>query len=221
MIFLLVENYPVFCREGSIIPLSLDMSWTNPINMEFVIFPGCDGVYNLYEDDGISNDYKNEIHYLTKLEFKYEKDNYTYKMTPVDTQYSIPNNRNYRIRFKNTGNSNVNVSVNDVSYPVQSYLDKSDLIVVINNVATSATVIVNVSGNNIEVEAVKLINYDIKGIIDDLEIETIIKEKVDDIMFSNMTIKKKRIAIRKLKKYKLEPKFINMFLNLLEYIDTV
>ena len=40
-------------------------------------------------------------------------------------------------------------------------------------------------------------------------------------MFSNMTIKKKRIAIRKLKKYKLEPKFINMFLNLLEYIDTV
>ena len=92
---------------------------------------------------------------------------------------------------------------------------------VINNVATSATVIVNVSGNNIEVEAVKLINYDIKGIIDDLEIETIIKEKVDDIMFSNMTIKKKRIAIRKLKKYKLEPKFINMFLNLLEYIDTV
>jgi alpha-glucosidase (family GH31 glycosyl hydrolase) len=215
------EDYPVFCREGSIIPLSLDMSWTNPINMEFVIFPGCDGVYNLYEDDGISNDYKNEVHYLTKLEFKYEKDNYVYKMMPVDTQYSIPNNRNYRIRFKNTGNSNVNVSVNGVSYPVQSYLDKSDLVVVINNVATSATIIVNVSGNDIEVEAVKLINYDIKGIIDDLEIETIIKEKVDDIIFSNMTIKKKRIAIRKLKKYKLEPKFINMFLNLLEYIDTV
>ena len=67
----------------------------------------------------------------------------------------------------------------------------------------------------------KLINDDIRGILDDLEIETRLKEKIDEILFGELPIKKKRIAIRKLKKQKLEPKFIKMFLKLLEYIDTV
>ena len=61
----------------------------------------------------------------------------------------------------------------------------------------------------------------IRGILEDLEIETTLKERIGAVLFSNLSIKKKRIAIRKLKKYKLEPKFVKMFLNLLEYIDTV
>ena len=67
----------------------------------------------------------------------------------------------------------------------------------------------------------KLIDDDIKGILEDLEIETLLKTKIDEILFSELPIKKKRIAIRKLKRQKLEPKFIKMFLKLLEYIDTV
>ena len=67
----------------------------------------------------------------------------------------------------------------------------------------------------------KLINDDIKGILEDLEIETTLKEKIDNILFNQIPVKKKRIAIRKLKRAGLEPKFIKMFLNLLEYIDTV
>ncbi len=215
------EDYPVFCREGSIIPLSLDKTTDCPVNMEFVIFPGSDGVYNLYEDDGITNNYKNANHYLTELNFKFEKDHYVFTMKPLDPHYSIPNNRNYKIRFKNTRSAMISVTVNGANYAASAYLDKSDLVVAMDGVPTSGTVVVTVSGTNIGVEAVRLINDDIKGILDDLEIGTIIKEKADEIMFSDLPIKKKRIAIRKLKKYKLEPKFINMFLNLLEYIDTV
>ena len=33
--------------------------------------------------------------------------------------------------------------------------------------------------------------------------------------------KKKRIEIRKLRKFKLEPKFVNLFLKLLEYLSEV
>lgn len=215
------EDYPVFCREGSIIPLSLDKGVDNPVNMEFVIFPGSDGNYKLYEDDGISNSYKSANHYLTDLDFKYQKDNYTFTIKPLDPHYNIPNNRNYKVRFKNTLGAVINVTVNGKNFSASAYLDKTDLVVVMNDVPTSGNVMVSVTGENIMVESVKLINDDIKDIIDDLEIETIIKEKADAIMFSDLTIKKKRIAIRKLKKYKLEPRFITMFLNLLEYIDTV
>ena len=41
----------------------------------------------------------------------------------------------------------------------------------------------------------------------------------DDIIFSNHDIKQKRIALRKLSKDKLEYKYINMFINLLEFIQ--
>ena len=40
----------------------------------------------------------------------------------------------------------------------------------------------------------------LNGILEDLEIETILKERIDAVLFSNLSTKKKRIAIRKLKK---------------------
>ena len=215
------EDYPVFCREGSIVPLSLDNNTDNPINMEFVVFPGCDGNYKLYEDDGITTGYKSSVYSLTDLNLKYEKDNYVFTIKPIDMYYSLPSKRNYMIRFKNTTNASVVVTVNGQVYQSQTYLERSDLVVVIKEVSPSSSVAIDVTGTNIMVEAVSLINDDIREILNDLEIDTVIKEKADAIMFSDLTVKKKRIAIRKLKKYKLEPRFITMFLNLLEYIGNV
>ena len=47
------------------------------------------------------------------------------------------------------------------------------------------------------------------------------KEKIDAIIFADIPIKKKRIAIRKLRRKGLERKFIKLFLRLLEYVGTV
>ena len=55
----------------------------------------------------------------------------------------------------------------------------------------------------------------------DLQIETYLKEKIADIIFSDLPIKKKRIAIRKLKRDSLSKEYINLFLKLLEYIEQV
>ena len=52
-----------------------------------------------------------------------------------------------------------------------------------------------------------------------MEINTIIKEQIDAIIFSDLPITKKRISLRKLKKVGLEPKYINMFIGLLEFIE--
>ena len=45
-----------------------------------------------------------------------------------------------------------------------------------------------------------------------------LKEIVASILFSEEDIKKKRINIRKLRRKGLHPKYITMFLKLLEYI---
>ena len=64
-------------------------------------------------------------------------------------------------------------------------------------------------------------NEDIASIISDLKIKTFLKERIHAIIFSDLSIAKKRILIKKLKKDGLEPQFIRMFLRLLEYISEI
>ena len=54
------QDYPVFARAGSIIPMAIldDINDTRPPkNMEIHIFPGCSNRFTLYEDDGQTNLY--------------------------------------------------------------------------------------------------------------------------------------------------------------------
>ena len=216
------EDYPVFCREGSIIALSLDYGTELPTNMEIIVFPGSNGNYKLYEDDGISNNFKNGSFSLTEFQFEYQKNLYELTIQNTSNPGILPQTRNYRIRFKNTKIANVVIQTGNTTIPGNIYLEKNDLVIELSSISTSNSLKIQCSSDQpIEISMTRLINDDIKGILEDLEIETTLKEKIDAILFSDLSIKKKRIAIRKLKRSKLEPKFIKMFLNLLEYIDTV
>jgi len=215
------DEYPVFCKAGSIIPLSLDDNTNNPENLELVIFPLASNTYVMYEDDGISNAYTKDDYMLTRIDYKYQKDNYSL-MINCSNKLNIVNKRNYKIRFKNTVNiTDVNVLYNDNICDVNVYYDREDFVIETNDIESSGKLFINIRGTNIELEAISLINEDIRGILNDLEIETVLKEKIDKILFSDDSVRKKRIEIKKLKKYKLEPKFINMFIKLLEYIGNV
>ena len=216
------EDYPVFCREGAIIPLSMEMNTELPTNMEVLVFPGANGSYLLYEDDGISNNYKNGSYGLTEFQFQYTLNHYELTIQNKGNPGLLPAFRNYKIRFKNTKSGNVEIKsgVNTISGKV--YNERNDLVIEVGNISSGNSLTVTCSSDGILLNSMeKLINDDIKGILEDLEIETVLKEKIDDILFSDLSIRKKRIAIRKLKRAKLEPKFIKMFLNLLEYIKTV
>ena len=62
---------------------------------------------------------------------------------------------------------------------------------------------------------------DIDSILLDLPINTVLKEKISSIMFSDLPLKKKRIEIRKLRKFNLTSEYIRLFLRLLEYISQI
>ena len=64
-------------------------------------------------------------------------------------------------------------------------------------------------------------NEDIELILSDLQIETLLKEKIASILFSNESFRDKSLKIRKLKKYNLDKSFIKLFLKLLEYLDEI
>ena len=105
-------------------------------------------------------------------------------------------------------------------FKYETYQDDTDFIVHLKDAPTTKQITVNCKGKDIEIDAVRIINEDINSIISDLMIETSLKERIAAIVFSkDLSIRKKRIMIRKLKSNGLSPMFVRMFLNLLEYIS--
>ncbi len=220
------EDYPVFVKAGSIIPLSNDnnlFDTTPPKNMEIQIFPGRSNLYQLYEDDGMSDLYNKGFYIKTNIDYNYLLNNYTVIIRAIEGKSEIiPKFRNYKIRFRNTKQADEVITyVNDMPIRNKHYTEGPDFIVEVKDVTTIGQLTVNCKGKDIEIDALRLINDDIEDIISDLTIETELKEKIDEVIFSDLTIKKKRIGIRKLRNKGLERRFVRLFLKLLEYIDQV
>lgn len=221
------EDYPVFAKAGAIIPLSMNTENNNidaPKDLEIQIFPGRNNVYNLYEDDGISNLYLDGKYLLTNIEYNYMPNNYTVIIRPISgTKGVIYETRNYKINFRNTKKSNnVLTYVNNKKIENNSYVSGNDFIVEIKNVPTLEQLTINCKGTDIEIDALRIINDDIEGILNDLPIDTEIKEHIDKIIFNaETTIKQKRLQIRRINNKNLERKYVELFLKLLEYISQV
>ena len=213
------EDYPVFVKAGSIIPMSYNIKEDIPSTLELNIYPLSDGTYNLYEDDGITNNYEKGMYMITNFSYHYEKDNYTLKISKSEGK-NLLSKRNYLLRFKNTKNIKA-VYIEDKSITYNCYYDKNDFIIQINNLIVGRDLEVNIKGENVLVSSIRLINEDIKEILYDLAINTSLKDKLDEILFSDLDVKKKRIKIRKLKKKGLDNKYIKIFINLLEYIQKI
>lgn len=220
------QDYPVFVKAGSIIPLSNDdnlFDTTPPTNLEIQVFPGRSNLYQLYEDDGMSDLYNKGFYIKTNIDYNYLPNNYTVIVRAMEGKSGIiPKHRNYKIVFRNTKQADEVITyVNDQEIKNKHYTSGPDFIVEVSNVSTIGQLTVNCKGKDIEIDAVRLINDDIEGIISDLTIETEMKEKIDAVIFSDLPMKKKRIAVRRLRNKGLKPKFIRLFLKLLEYIEQV
>ena len=95
---------------------------------------------------------------------------------------------------------NVTVYFNADKLESENYIDGNDFIVEVKDVPTIGQLTINCKGKDIEIDAVRVINDDIDSILMDLKINTYLKEEISDIIFGDLPMNKKRIAIRKLKK---------------------
>ena len=213
------EDYPVFVKAGAIIPMQTVVKEDIPTTLEVAIYPLASSEYSLYEDDGFSKNYTKGMYMITKFNYQYEPDNYTFSISKIDGK-NLLSTRNYIIRFKNTRNI-TEVNINDKMIKYNCYYDKNDFIIKIDNQMVGRDININIKGQNILVSSVRLINEEIKEILYDLEINTTLKEKLDEILFSDLDVHKKRIKIRKLKRRGLDNKYIKIFINLLEYIQKI
>lgn len=217
------QDYPVFVKMGAIIPMAYGddiYSTKPPKNMEIQIFPGKSNNYVMYEDDGETNLYLKNNFLLTSIDYNYMPNNYTVIVRALEGKGDIiPPTRNYKFVFRNTKRAeDLVVYRNYEQIPYESYVDGPNFIVEVKDVPTFGhQLTVNCKGNDIEIDAVRLVNDDIEGILSDLQIKTEHKEQIDKIMFSDLPVRKKRIAVRRLRH--IEKKFIQLCLKLLEYVE--
>ena len=217
------EDYPIFVKRGGIIILNNDfdkLNFTgNPKSLEVHIFPGESNTFNLFED----KNEEEEKHLITQFDYNYLPNNYTLIIRNIDGVKDVaPEKRSYKIRFRNVKKAeNVICYFNDSQIKTISYVDDSDFVVEIKDVPTMGQLTLNCKGKDIELDAIRFINDDIDNILLDLPINTVLKEQISAIMFSSLPIKKKRIEIRKLRKYNLGKEYIRLFLKLLAYIETI
>ncbi len=227
VLFFKDEDFPVYAKSGAIIPLAqLDENinvTTAPKSLEIHVFPGQSNFYNLYEDDGVTRLHEEGYYINTRIEYNYLANNYTLIIRPTEGKSGIiPALRNYKIRFRNTKNADeVRVLLDQDVMAYKSYVDGPDFIIEINEVNTLKQLTVYCKGQDIEIDAVRLINEDIDSIISDLQIKTSLKEELANIFYSEEDIKTKRIAIKKLRMKGLSSIFIRMFVKLLEVIAEI
>ena len=230
ILFYREEEYPYFVREGAIIPLNnlkQQDGYSNntncPKNMEIKVFPGRSNSYKLYEDDGISEYYKQGYYIVTGMEYEYSKNSYTFTIKPIEGRTGIiPEYRNYRICFKNMKEPElINVFINGSLVSASSYEKNNSFYVDVDNVSTLQELKILCMGSSMEVEGEMLVTNDVESVISDLAIPTELKDKIDKVMFSDESNSRKRILVKKLKSSGLDSKFINLLLRLLEYLDQV
>lgn len=222
-----IENYPVFVKAGAIIPLSGVndlMSPDPPKELEIHIFPGQSNSYNLYEDDGLTEKYKTGRFVITNIDYNYLNNNYTLIIRAVEGKSDLLFlKRDYKIRFRNTKEAtNVKVYANDIEIPFTSYLMDNDFVIEVKEVSTSSQLTINCAGSDIEIDALMLINDDIDSILSDLKVPTNLKDTIASILFSEtLSIPKKRVEIKKLKRKGLDSRSVKIFLRLIEYMSEV
>ena len=224
--FYKVDDYPVFAHAGSIIPLSNRSDYNNtgiPTDLEIQIFPGVSNTYTLYEDDGVTALYKEGYFLKTSIDYNYLQNNYTVIIRSIDGKSGIvPDKRNYKMVFRNTKKADeVTAYFNNEKVDVKCSIDAADFVVEIKDCPTVGQLTINCKGQDIEIDAMRLINDDVNSILMDLQIDTYKKEEIAQIMFGDLPLNKKRIEIRKMKKTGLSKEDVNLFLRLLDYISEV
>lgn len=83
-----LKTIPLFVKAGGIIPLGPDVQWATEKpwdNLEIVVYPGADGSFTLYEDEG--DNYNYEKGFYSTIEFKWNDRKHTLTVGAREGQF--------------------------------------------------------------------------------------------------------------------------------------
>lgn len=133
-----IESIPVFAKEGAIIPMSVndrDNDSSNPTDMILRIYRG-NNSFELYEDDGETNDFKKGVYAITRYNVVERQGNVRFTVSPAQGDIStLPEKRNYRFVFEDiAGYEAVTVKVNGKKKAAQVTTDEGRTFVILSGI---------------------------------------------------------------------------------------
>lgn len=108
-----MESIPVLAKEGAILPLSDDENnkWGNPSSLTLYLYRG-NNKFELYEDDGETNEYLNGKYAITTLDLRENKAiEFTINKAEGDASV-LPPVRQYTLLFRDITDGEVTVQIN-------------------------------------------------------------------------------------------------------------
>ncbi|MGM9602089.1 MAG: TIM-barrel domain-containing protein [Faecousia sp.] len=98
-----IDTIPVLVKAGGVVPMQaaceIGSRTDNPRHMELCVFPGADGTFELYEDDGISMDYEAGRYVTTRYAVKWGEEK-SFTIYPAEGDRTlIPQKRDYSLRL--------------------------------------------------------------------------------------------------------------------------
>ena len=145
-----MSSIPVLAKQGAIIPLSDDgvsNNWKNPEKLELLIYRG-NGRYELYEDDGETNAYKNGAFALTAYEVSENADKLSFRISPVEGDSEVvPQKRSYKLSFKDIVNADcVKVTANSRDKKFTATVENGTLVLNIEGIKPKDKIEVTLDG---------------------------------------------------------------------------
>ncbi len=96
-----LDDIPVFARAGALVPLGPAVGWGGvepPDELTVYIFPGADGAFTLFEDDGTSTAYEQGDYALTRLAQTWGGGTLAFRIATVEGNAAhVPAGRRYRL----------------------------------------------------------------------------------------------------------------------------
>jgi alpha-glucosidase (family GH31 glycosyl hydrolase) len=113
-----LEDIPVFARAGALVPLAPSPEWSgvgNPPGMTLHIFPGADNRFELFEDDGISQDYLAGKYAVTEITQEWTEERQTVRLLVTGDTSSLPKWRTWELIFHACSDpTSVTVKINGI-----------------------------------------------------------------------------------------------------------
>ncbi|MGD1818149.1 MAG: TIM-barrel domain-containing protein [Pleomorphochaeta sp.] len=182
--FRTLETMPVLIKAGSIISLTNDFNaQNNPKSLNLKCYMGSNGEFELYEDDNISEDYKNNKNVITRFENNFENCEFVIHKS-IGNLSLIPEKRNYKLEFIGISDTDLVIISNDKKIDfVKKYDNQNKLLtLIINDIKTDSDIIIKFETLNL-VDKDKIEDY--KLILDRSEISISLKDKIFHILEKN------------------------------------
>jgi len=123
-----LEDILIFAKAGAIVPLGPKMGWgglTNPDQLDIFVFAGQDNTFELYEDDGETQQYQQGASALTPCIQLWKGNQLIFIVKPVSgDQHVIPLQRTYTFHFRGViAPENVRVLLNQIDQSITPRYD--------------------------------------------------------------------------------------------------